>query len=120
MDLRPMTAPASPGRFRSGTLRFGSGGLRRQGTAHFGKDPKARGKLLVVAVDSSRLARRSMYYAAWLMNTNIGSRDKIKLVTVAKTPADLMDAERLVRDGSDLLVQLGVLRNDVQLSLRGF
>ena len=71
-----MTAPA-----HLQVATFGRGGLTRQRTASFGKNPAARGKLLVVAVDPSNLAQRSIKLAAWLMNA--ADRDKVKLITVS-------------------------------------
>lgn len=73
------------------------------GTQRFAKN---KGKLLVVAVDSSRLARRSIFLAAWLMNPL--DRDKVQLVSVAKEGESIADGERLIKEGNDLLKMLGV------------
>ena len=102
MDGRPGTAPALMAGATGGLL-LGRGGLKRMGTAKFAKN---KGKLLVVAVDESRLARRSIFLAAWLMNTT--ERDKVQLVSVAKEGQSVADGERLIKEGNDILKMLGV------------
>ena len=104
MSPRPSTAPPR--------VMMGRGGLARMSTSkHFGKQPQAMGKVFVVAVDPSRLSRRGIKYAAWLMNDR--DRDKIKLVTVARSPSEQMDCDQYIRDGQDLLKAWGVRPNSI-------
>ena len=106
---RPQTAPV--GRTRGGYV-MGRGGLTRLGTIkNFGKQPNAVGKLFVVAVDKSKLSQRSVRLAAFLMNER--DRDKVKMVTVMKSVAELPDCEAYLRDCADMLKQLGVRPHNI-------
>lgn len=67
------------------------------------------GKVFVVAFDGSRASVRAARLAAWLAVTDV--RDKVKLVSVVKNPADMSDCVKMLEDVEQKFVsEMGLRR----------